>query len=386
MAILQEKSVNKMADLYNNGDSFLGFPTKHILAKGKEVELHTEEQEGKSFSERVDLLWQKCPRTYGHHDLMIAAFPFDQKDVATLFIPKEVMLEKPLTSTRYQEGNRLPLPNKVNFHPQPQEYMMMVEKAVARIKNAELKKVVLGRLMQIEFSKNVNIRYVLQNLLADNEDKFNFAVHLSDEKNTLIGSSPELLIKKEGGKVVTNPLAGSRPRMANEEDDKRMAQELSCSEKDLYEHRLVVEAIERNLKPYCRTLTVPARPSVISTKTMWHLSTKIEGELYDEGVSSVQLAESIHPTPAICGTPAVEAFQLLNELEPYNRHYFTGMIGYSKRNGDGEWAISIRCAELSQRKMKLFAGAGIVAQSVPQEECDETAAKLKTMLSALGIE
>ncbi|MBD7937826.1 isochorismate synthase [Cytobacillus sp. Sa5YUA1] len=386
MATLQEKSINEITDLYNEGDSFIGFPMQHILAKGKEVELHREEQEGKTFSERVDLLWQKCPRTYGHHDLMIGAFPLNQKDESTLFIPKEVMMEKPFTRTRYQAGSRLSLPNKVKFHPQPQEYMMMVEKAVARIKNAELKKVVLGRLMQIEFSKDVNIRYVLQNLLADNEDKFNFAVPLLDEKSTLIGSSPELLIKKVGGKVITNPLAGSRPRMANEEDDKKMAEELSCSEKDLYEHRLVVEAIERNLKPYCKTLTVPAQPSVISTKTMWHLSTRIEGELYDEGVSSVQLAESIHPTPAICGTPAVEAYQLLNELEPYNRHYFTGMVGYSTRNGDGEWAISIRCAELSQRQMKLFAGAGIVAQSVPQEECDETAAKLKTMLSALGIE
>ena len=131
-----------------------------------------------------------------------------------------------------------------------------------------------------------------------------------DEKEnskTLIGASPELLVSRNGMQVISNPLAGSRPRSEDPVEDKRRAEELLSSPKDLHEHAVVVEAVAAALRPYCHTLHVPEKPSVIHSEAMWHLSTEVKGELKDPNTSSLQLAIALHPTPAVCGTPMEKA-------------------------------------------------------------------------------
>lgn len=118
---------------------------------------------------------------------------------------------------------------------------------------------------------------------------------------------------------------------------------------------------------------------------MWHLSTRIRGELLNPNLNVMQLACLLHPTPALCGFPTESAHQLIADLEPHDRGLFSGIVGWCDANGDGEWAIVIRSGLLRGNRVRLFAGAGIVAASTPQAEWMETAAKLGTMLNAFGL-
>lgn len=117
---------------------------------------------------------------------------------------------------------------------------------------------------------------------------------------------------------------------------------------------------------------------------MWHLSTTVTGELADPAVSALDLASALHPTPAVCGTPTEVARAVIAELEPFDRGPYTGMVGWQDADGDGEWVVTIRCAEAEGRSLRLFAGAGVVAASSPEAETAETGAKFRTFLSAVG--
>ena len=130
---------------------------------------------------------------------------------------------------------------------------------------------------------------------------------------------------------------------------------------------------------------VPSEPSIFHTETMWHLGTRIEGVLKDPATTSLDLALAMHPTPAVCGFPQQKAAEAISDIESFNRELFTGMVGWCNASGDGEWAVTIRCAEINANKIRLFAGAGIVPGSNPDKELGETSAKFKTMLNALGI-
>ncbi len=99
---------------------------------------------------------------------------------------------------------------------------------------------------------------------------------------------------------------------------------------------------------------------------MWHLSTEVKGTLLDESISALELASALHPTPAVCGTPTEKAREAIQEIEPFDREFFTGMLGWSDINGDGEWIVTIRCAEVEENSLRLYAGAGIVAESKPE--------------------
>ena len=207
-----------------------------------------------------------------------------------------------------------------------------------------------------------------------------------DEKEnskTLIGASPELLVSRNGMQVISNPLAGSRPRSEDIVEDKRRAEELLSSPKDLHEHAVVVEAVATS--SVLSYITCPKKPSVIHSEAMWHLSTEVKGELKDPNTSSLQLAIALHPTPAVCGTPMEKAREAIQHIEPFDREFFTGMLGWSDLNGDGEWIVTIRCAEVQENTLRLYAGAGVVAESKPRDELAETSAKFQTMLKALGL-
>lgn len=147
----------------------------------------------------------------------------------------------------------------------------------------------------------------------------------------------------------------------------------------------MVDDIVRILRPFCRTLTVPPGPELVHTRAMWHLATRIEGELADPATTSLDLACALHPTPAVGGTPTDLAREVIAELEPFDRNCFAGMVGWTDVAGDGEWVLALRSAEVCGDRLRLFAGAGIVAGSVPDAEVAETAAKFRTMLDALGV-
>src|SRR5690606_13170405 len=132
-------------------------------------------------------------------------------------------------------------------------------------------------------------------------------------------------------------------------------------------------------------LRVPAMPSLQATASMWHLGTRVEGELRDDLPVTALLA-ALHPTPAICGLPRAPADALLRQLEGYDRGFYAGAVGWVDAAGDGDWYLALRCAEVEGDALRLFAGAGIVAGSDPRAEAEETSAKFQAILQALGID
>ncbi|GAA0536621.1 isochorismate synthase DhbC [Saccharopolyspora subtropica] len=333
--------------------------------------------------------------------VVVGAVPFDENLPAHLVMPEEVVRSAPLNVV-VSRAPQTSVPDcGVRPVPAPAEYERGVSRVLRRLDDGELGKVVLARSLEVTTAAPVDVRAVLRNLAFADPASYTFAVDLPRRgedgtrdsfgpqpplERTFLGASPELLVSRRGMRVRAHPMAGSRPRSADPVEDRCRAAELSTSDKDRREHAAVVDAVAEALRPFCRDLHVPARPEVISTAAMWHLATEITGELRDPATSSLELADALHPTPAVCGTPVRRAREVIAETEPFDRGYYAGLVGWSDAAGDGEWVVAIRCADIENDLLRLFAGAGIVAGSDPAEELAETTAKFRTALSAMGLD
>ena len=255
------------------------------------------------------------------------------------------------------------------------EWQKGVEKAVSRINNKELDKVVLARDLNAQADEVIDSRYVLANLSNSYPECWSFAV------DGLIGATPELLIRRSGDAVLSRVLAGTirRDETANESE---LATTLLKSEKDLEEHEFAVTSVATSLALHCTDMKVPSTPRVLRLSNVAHLATDISGTLVDSAPALV-LAGSLHPTAAICGTPTGRAKSLIKELEQMDRNRYTGPVGWINAKGDGELGIALRCAEIIENKARLFAGCGIVSESTPKDELAESDAKFAAMKDAL---
>lgn len=331
---------------------------------------------------------------------LLGAIPYDVKKPMALLVGTPV--RAPVGPIRSQ---RPPLVTDQSEHhawlrPSPAGYMAAVEACKRRIASDDLRKAVMARCVDLRLPCALDLSEVLERLWSAHPHAYTFAVDLGlapnlavpdaararrRRKRTLLGASPELLVRKTGSRVISNPLAGSIARSADPLEDERRRTALLGSAKDQREHALVVEQLSDVLSVLCDELEVPRQPSLTCTGSMWHLSTRVEGRLKDPSLSSLRLARALHPTPAVCGTPTNAARSLIAAHEPFDREFFTGTVGYCLPNGDGEWAVTIRCAQVAGRHVRLYAGAGIVADSDAYSELLETRAKLDTMLVALGL-
>jgi isochorismate synthase len=260
--------------------------------------------------------------------------------------------------------------------------MDAVRAAVHRIADGGLSKVVLARTVGVAAGRPLDPRALVARLRAVDPDSYTFAVPAGSD-SSLVGATPELLVRTRGGIVESRPLAGSAPRGGDRESDRASAQALLESEKDRQEHRLVVDAIAEVLGEMCEELVWDPEPVLHETANVWHLATGLRGILRDPAPSALDIVAELHPTPAVGGTPRAEALALIGELEPFDRGAYAGAIGWLDSNGDGEWAIALRCAELEGEHATLYAGAGIVADSVAERELDETERKFRAFLDAL---
>lgn len=321
--------------------------------------------------------------------LAVGALPFDPAASPHVVLPRAVRWAGP---PRAGAGTAVPMaPSgcRVDPLPAPDEYERCVARAVAALGEGELRKVVLARALGLTLDAPVEIPALLANLVRENGHGYTYAVDLppvAGARRTLVGASPELLMRRLGTWVVANPIAGTVARAADPGEDRRNAEALLASAKDQDEHLLVVEAVVDALRPFCRRLAVAREPSLVSTPAVWHLSTRVTGELIDAGVSALRLACALHPTPAVCGTPSDLARRTIAELEPFDRGFYAGAVGWCDANGDGQWAVAIRCAEVSGSSLRLFSGAGIMPASQPHLELAETSAKFQTLLRAMGLE
>ena len=265
--------------------------------------------------------------------------------------------------------------------PATERYADAVGAAVARIRAGDLRKVVLARQLEVGAGRSLDAALLATRLRSVEPDAFTFVAPTA--AGVLVGASPELLVSRRGFRVGSNPLAGSAPRSGDREEDRHNAHELETSEKNREEHAIVVEAVADTLGPLCEELTWDPEPVLLPTANVWHLSTRFAGTLRDPAPDALQLVAALHPTPAVCGSPQVPALAAIAELEPFDRGSYAGPVGWVDAEGDGDWAIALRCAAIDGERATLFAGAGIVAGSEPQAEVDETERKFRAFLDSL---
>lgn len=369
--------VRALAD-YRAGDFFITTQRHTMLASGAAVELTGAAldtlDDGDAFSDApTPIAVGVLPFSATEHSPARLVIPADLRVTGPAYGPVSQLAPRPVGS-----------PSSVTAVPAPQAHMAAVRRALDELRDGDLRKVVLARALDIAFDAGIDPADVLHNLVAENPDGYTFAAGLPGG-GTLVGSSPELLVRRTGTRVLSHPHAGSSPRSADPVLDNENARALLASAKDRVEHAVVVEAVVEALRPYCTKLDVPGSPTLSATPAVWHLGTEITGELRDPEVSAFRLACALHPTPAVCGTPTEPARAWLAELEPFDREYYAGAIGWVDAAGDGEWAVAIRCAQVSGNAMRLYSGGGIVAASDPRAELDETSAKFRTLLRAMGL-
>jgi len=361
---------------------FFSGPTKTLLAQddGNPITGCLRERER---------LLKECQSALGHDGagarVLVGAVPFCDLAPVSLFCSRRVTVGGAWGVAPEPPSKLAPAPRVAELVEAPTDgFLDSVRRAVSAIQRGEMRKVVLSRVRDVPLAHKPDVARLLRSLRRKNPHGFTFALRLGD--GVLVGASPELLVSRRGLRLVSSPLAGSLPRSADPMEDARRAQALLRSRKDRHEHRLVIEQVVESLRPFARELQSEREPVVIATAAMWHLSTRIEGTLRDRDVTSLRLALALHPTPAVCGTPTGQARTFIQSSEGFDRGYFTGALGHMDASGDGDWIVTIRCAELSETRARVFAGAGIVESSIAELELKETDAKMRTMLDALGVE
>lgn len=260
------------------------------------------------------------------------------------------------------------------------EWSGVVADAVRRIGSGAVEKVVLARDLVAVADRPIDLRRPLHRLAESYPGCWTFAV------DGLIGATPELLVRREKGLITSRVLAGTIRRTGDDEHDLALAASLARSSKDLEEHEFAVRSVAEALQPHCQSMLVPETPFVLHLPNVMHLATDVTG-VAANGASAIGLAAALHPSAAVCGTPTPVARDLIAELEGMQRGRFSGPVGWMDAGGDGEWCIALRCGQVDPddpARMRLFAGAGIVAGSDPVAELAETNAKLIPMRDALG--
>ena len=425
--LAQPISAEALLKAYDHETSFF-FATPHqtLLARGVREILPA--QKGALTHHGLPRQAMSLFEEQSHHGLprlpLVGAIPFDNTANVHLFMPNQVHRTGPLRNLKTISAATKPESSvhsscTLKMIPEPSGYMDSVEQALAHIQQSELLKIVLSRSLELSFASEINLGCLLNNLACSNRYGYTYLVNLArhpqiaskkpfaPEKqlaldkqlasktpsnlhpqisHKLMGASPELLVRRRGMQVAANPLAGSAPRSGDPIVDQQRAEALMNSDKDRREHAVVVEAMAEALRPFCRDLAVPSTPDILQTDSMIHLSTYLQGTLKDSNTCALSLALALHPTPAICGSPTQCAYSAIHAIEPFARRYFTGLVGWVDSQGDGEWAVTIRCGEAEGCRLRLYAGAGIVAGSTAAKELAETSAKFRTMLKALELE
>ncbi len=389
-------SVNTKLDLVNawvrSGDGLIGFGEY----KKFEVKGENRFKEAKTWwEERVSgFKIQNNVHGSGTGPILFSSFSFDPNEISVLVIPEILIGQKNGKSWITWIGDaKQPNLEKINTAPvsgeikwqegsiSEQAWQSQVSSAINAIKSNKLEKVVLARDITATSKTEIGVRSLLQRLEIEYPSTWIFLV------DGLIGATPELLVRLSKSLVTSRVLAGTIRKTGNEDRDLTLAASLAKSSKDLEEHEYAVRSIADALAPFCSSTNVPEAPFVLHLSNVMHLATDVTGVLNDSAKQSdiFTLIAQLHPSAAVCGTPALEAKKLIVELEQMNRQRYAGPVGWIDANNDGEIAIALRCGQLSndRNSIRIFAGCGIVAGSDPATEFAESQAKLMPMRTAL---
>ncbi len=278
---------------------------------------------------------------------------------------------------------RAPAARRLDVTPlrNPLAWTAAIENAAARLRAGEAAKVVLAREVLARGDGVVSAGMVVRGLRAAYPSCFTYLVAGADG-TAFAGASPELLIRRSGRRAFAQPMAGSVARGTTDADDERLANMLVDSAKDEAEHRLVSDFVVRALQPFASRVTA-GEPEVVRFTNIQHLATSVEIELADPGADALTMAAALHPTPAVGGWPREAADVLIDDLEGMERGWYAGAVGWIDGSGDGELAVALRCGLLWEDGARLYAGVGVMPDSDPARELEETELKFKALLTAL---
>lgn len=259
------------------------------------------------------------------------------------------------------------------------EWCDLVARATADIdaSGGALEKVVLAREVVVDADEPFDVMAVLARLRSAYPGCF--VTHVDG----LVGASPELLVGRSGDVVRAQPMAGTAPRGGDPATDARLAAGLLASATYRHEHQITIDDVHDTLLGWCSYVDFEPEPSVVAVANVQHLATLVEGRLSRPAPSVLELVAALHPTPAVNGRPAAAATAWIEANEGFDRGRYAGTVGWVDAAGNGQWAVSVRCADVDGRRARVCAGNGIVAGSDPDTELAETQAKLQALLGAL---
>ncbi len=257
-------------------------------------------------------------------------------------------------------------------------YRSAVATTVDLIKQRHLSKAIIARDLVGQLPRESDIRLAVGKLAERYPDTWTFAI------DGLVGSSPETLVSVDRKEVRARVLAGTVARGADAEADREAETSLLSSKKEQDEHEFAVQSVFSALTRHSTDLARSEKPYALKLPNLWHLATDVVGTLSD-GSSSLDLIAILHPTAAVAGTPTTDALSLIEKLEPFDRGRYAGPVGWVGADGNGDWAIALRCAQIApDGGVTAYAGAGIVDASEPDREFTETHTKFRPIVEAFG--
>ena len=257
-----------------------------------------------------------------------------------------------------------------------ERFKSLVSAAVEKISAGEVGKVVLARDVVAKLPVAFDVRSVLQKLAHNYPTCWIYSV------DGMFGASPELLVRVSHSQVSARVLAGTAGRGTDPGVDQAIAVALAASSKNTAEHAFAVDSLVKSLEPFCTHVDADPTPFSLALPNVWHLASDVHGVLRDDA-SVLDIAAALHPTAAVAGTPTSVAQNIITQLEHTDRGRYAGPIGWIGADGDGEWAIALRGAQISELTIRAFAGCGIVAESEPEAELAETDLKFRPIREAL---
>lgn len=257
------------------------------------------------------------------------------------------------------------------------DFSELVDRAVAMIQEEQLEKVVLARDLVGSVPAGFDLRTALGRLSERYPSCWIYSV------DGMFGASPELLVRVSHSQVSARVLAGTAARGTDPNVDQAISKALAESRKNVSEHAFAVKSLVSALEPFCDHVDADTEPFSLALPNLWHLASDVHGVL-KENSSVLDLASALHPTAAVAGTPRVAAQKLIAELEPFDRGRYAGPVGWIGADGDGEWVIALRGAQLQDGKITAYAGCGIVSESDGESELIETDLKFQPIIGALA--
>jgi len=269
---------------------------------------------------------------------------------------------------------------QVTHTPSETDWHQLVEKVLHGINQQQFKKVVLARKTSLMLDHSMSAAELLKASYTHNHHSFHFLLSL-DSKHSFMGSTPERLYLRQQSELQTEALAGTIGRGQNATQDLELANWLSQDSKNLNENQYVVDDIVERLSPHSEHVAVEDEARLVRLRKVQHLKRSIRAEL-KSGINGTQLLEALQPTAAVAGLPRKEAFDFINENEPFARGWYAGSMGYFSHE-KAEFCVAIRSALVVEHEVQLFAGAGIVPGSVAEHEWQELDKKMSTLLSLI---